>query len=668
MPKLVLLLLFVMYVLCGWSQTFPVAGQLSTTAFPVCGTNVFKQKSVPMGQTTGINVPGCRDGQYTDVNPFWYTFTCYKAGTLAFVITPNDLGDDYDWMLYDITGHKASEAPDNTTLAVIGNWSGTYGKTGARAGGSTITECASDPATQHTSTFSTTPLLQLGHIYLLLVSHYTQSQSGYSLSFGGGTAVITDTTVPHMKTAAISCDRKTLLVTLNKHMRCISLSPDGSDFNISGNPGVISSANGIGCTGFNMDSLQINLKAPLDPGTYTLGIKDGDDGNTLLDDCGTGIIEGESVSFTVLPPHPTPFDSLKQPLCAPQQVQLIFSDPIQCSSIAADGSDFIISGSPAVAISSVEGVCTGGLTSVINIRFTAPLVRDGNYQVSLVRGSDGNSIINECGVETPTGGQLSFFTRDTVSASFSYSTFLACSIDSISLFYQPDNGVSSWSWIVDSSFISQLEPHIPESVFGLKTVEHIVSNGFCSDTVTQVVNLDNTLKAIFQAPDVVCPKNVLAFSNSTIGKVVSWNWDFGDGTTSTDKTPSPHLFPDTWTGKQYTVRLMVENDIGCSDTLTETITKLQSCYITVPNAFTPDGNGINDFLYPLNAYNATDLEFRVFNRYGQMVFETRNWTYKWDGTVHGIPQPSGTYVWTLRYVDGLSGKPFSTRGTSVLIR
>jgi hypothetical protein len=51
-------------------------------------------------------VPGCQAGNsdYGDKNPFWYRFSCYQAGTLGLLITPANLGDDYDWQLYDITG------------------------------------------------------------------------------------------------------------------------------------------------------------------------------------------------------------------------------------------------------------------------------------------------------------------------------------------------------------------------------------------------------------------------------------------------------------------------------------------------------------------------------------------------------------------------------------
>lgn len=656
-----------------WSQGFPVTGQLASTAFPVCGADTFKQATVPFGKTHSLQVPDCTaDGiVYEDKNPFWYTFTCFAGGSLGFLITPNDLGDDYDWMLYDITNHSPDDVYTDASLIVAGNWAGTFGLTGAKSGGSAKIQCASDPLDKHT-TFSTMPNLKQGHKYLLLVSHYTNdSQSGYSLSFGGGSAVITDTTKPHLQSATMSCDRKSLVIVLNKNMRCNSVAPDGSDFVISPSPVSIVHATGNGCSSnFDMDSVLISMSAPLDPGTYILKSKTGTDGNTLLDDCATPLPEGENISFTVLPPHFTPVDSLAPPACAPNVLQLIFSDPIQCSSISPDGSDFTVTGSSAVNISSANGGdCGNGTTNFINIYLGSPLVVGGTYQVTLKTGNDGNTIINECGEATPAGGSVSFSIKDTVSASFSYSLGLGCKYDTIHLDYLPAHGVNQWEWIVDTNYTSsQLNPEIVESIFGIKNVQHIVSNGFCSDTVTEIVNLDNIMDAAFEAPHEVCPKDLVTFSNTSIGHLVSWTWNFGDGETSTEQNPPPHLFPNTLTGKTYIVSLIVQDNLGCYDSSSEQITKLQSCYVTVPNAFTPNGDGKNDFLYPLNGYMTTDLEFQVFNRYGQLVFETRDWTRKWDGTIGGKPQQTGTYIWTLRYTDGPSGKKFFLRGSSVLIR
>jgi gliding motility-associated-like protein len=665
--KTALTCILLLFSLFGWSQTFPVTGQLASTAFPVCGSNTFKQTTVPIGVTTSLIVPSCGSG-YADLNPFWYSFTCFKSGTLGFLITPNNLVDDYDWMLFDVTGHNVDDVYRNNSLVVTGNWSGTYGYTGAHNGGSNFIQCASFPA-DHTPTFSAMPKLIQGHQYLLLVSHYTDSQSGYSLAFGGGTAVINDPGIPSLQSATVGCNKKLITVVLSKKVRCSSLVPDGSDFTIAGNAFSVVGAAGSNCSNaFDMDTLTVSTGTPLTPGSYSLVMQNGTDGNSLLDDCGTQIAVGDKVDFTVIAPQPTPFDSLTTPTCAASVLHFIFSDPIQCSSIAADGSDFTVTGSSVIGVSAATGDCVNGLSKTINLTLTNPVVIGGNYQVTLKNGSDGNTIMNECGDQTSAGSSVSFNTKDTLSAAFSYDIGLGCVNDSIGLHYQIPVSATQWSWNIDSTFSSSL-PDLTfiTSVFGLRKVLHIVTNGFCSDTATQIVNLSNIMKAIMQSPNEVCPKNLITFSDSSIGNLISWSWNFGDGTGSLQQDPQAHLFPDTWEGKTYLVSLVVKNNLGCYDTVSKEVVKMQSCAIAVPNAFTPNGDGKNDFLYPLNAFSAINLEFLVYNRYGQLVFETRDWSRKWDGSINGVPQPTGPYVWTLRYTDA-SGRKYFLHGSSALIR
>jgi gliding motility-associated-like protein len=103
------------------------------------------------------------------------------------------------------------------------------------------------------------------------------------------------------------------------------------------------------------------------------------------------------------------------------------------------------------------------------------------------------------------------------------------------------------------------------------------------------------------------------------------------------------------------------------DTAYHIINVAENCYIAVPSAFTPNNDGKNDYLYPLNAYKATGLVFRVYNRTGRIVFETRDWTRKWDGRINGAEQQTGVYIWTLDYNDA-GGRRVSLRGTTALIR
>ncbi|MEP6749355.1 MAG: gliding motility-associated C-terminal domain-containing protein [Bacteroidota bacterium] len=651
-------------------------GQTPATAFPICAKDTFIQSTVPLCVNKQIKVPGCSvsTGSYADLNPFWYRFTCYQSGSLAFLITPNNLGDDYDWQLFDITNvTDLDQVYTNTKLFVVANWAGTYGLTGASVKGQLSVTCASDPP-DNVNTFSIMPSLVKDHTYLLLVSHYSDTQSGYKLSFGNGTAVITDPNLPDLKKATPFCDASTVTLKLNKKIKCNSLAGDGSDFTIAPALATVVSATAASCSSnFDMDSVTIILSNPLPAGNYSLVIKKGDDQNTLLDDCDRDIPEGHQVPFTVAPPQPTLPDSIIPPLCAPSQLQLVFKKNIHCSSVAPDGSDFIISGPAPVTVTAADGACRGELSdfsSTITLTLASPVTKGGTYQVKLKDGTDGNTIIDECGLETPSQSTVSFMVKDTVSANFNYSLLLGCKTDTVLFAHDGSNGVNQWFWIFDGSGASTAENNtVVFNTFGTKQIALKVSNGFCSDSTTKTVLLDNSLIASFETNSLLCPENAAIFKNNSIGKnITDYSWIFGDGSTSMLQAPDPKKYPVTGKETNYPVKLIVRNVANCFDTAINNIKVLRSCYIAVPNAFTPNGDGLNDYLYPLNAFKADNLNFNVYNRLGQMVFHSTDWTQKWDGKINSEPQGTGVFVWTLQYVDRDSGKKIFLKGTSVLIR
>jgi len=652
------------------AQTCTTIGQTPPTAFPVCGTTIFNQSNVPICSSNSLYVPGCSGSgtaDYANKNPFFYKFTCYVSGTLGFVITPNDLTDDYDWQLYDVTGLDPNEIFTNQNIIVSGNWAGDPGTTGASAGGANFIQCAS-AYTGNAPRFAKMPNLIAGHEYILLVSHFTDSQSGYSLSFGGGTASITDTTKPALKSIISSCDATKLYINLNKNMKCSSLAADGSDFIIS-SPGThVISATSY-CNGFDMDSLELQLNNPLLPGNYLVTIRDGTDGNTLLDNCGNSIPVGDSLPLAILPLAPTPMDSLTPLKCAPQSLQLVFKKNILCNTIAPDGSDFTVSGPSPVNVISAAGICTNNLTRTITVNFSAPIVLGGDYKITLKTGDDGNTIFDECSQQTPAGSSIDFNIKDTVSADFTYHVNAGCKKDTIQFMYDGKNGVDQWLWQLDYNGTSTLQnPVTYFDPFGQKTIILAVTNGFCSDTTSEIINLGNQLKAAFKTDSIICPEDSATFVNQSIGNIISYYWDFKNGNISLDQSPLSQKYPITLMENNYPVTLIVTSNIGCSDTAINNIRVLKSCYIAVPNAFTPNGDGLNDYLYPLNAFKADNLEFKVYNRLGQLVFQSADWTSKWDGTFKGQPQDPGVYVWTLKYTLRDTGKSFFLKGSAILIR
>jgi gliding motility-associated-like protein len=89
------------------------------------------------------------------------------------------------------------------------------------------------------------------------------------------------------------------------------------------------------------------------------------------------------------------------------------------------------------------------------------------------------------------------------------------------------------------------------------------------------------------------------------------------------------------------------------------------CGLFFPNAFTPNGDGVNDEFRPV-VFNLSDFQWKIFNRFGQLVFETKELKKGWDGRLNGQLQNTGIYVWACSYTRG--NKVEVRKGTMVLIR
>lgn len=110
------------------------------------------------------------------------------------------------------------------------------------------------------------------------------------------------------------------------------------------------------------------------------------------------------------------------------------------------------------------------------------------------------------------------------------------------------------------------------------------------------------------------------------------------------------------------------DEAGCSDTAILYIRVFANGpAIYVPNAFTPNKDGLNDGLRPILAGMQQLLFFKIFNRYGQLVFETNTDKKAWDGNVNGKPQASGNYMWIVQALD-YEGNRIQQKGSAILIR
>jgi gliding motility-associated-like protein len=123
---------------------------------------------------------------------------------------------------------------------------------------------------------------------------------------------------------------------------------------------------------------------------------------------------------------------------------------------------------------------------------------------------------------------------------------------------------------------------------------------------------------------------LVAFTNTTVG-ASSYSWDFGDGSYSTDDNPE-HVFAENTNGQ--TITLFAESSEGCIGTYQVSIEFDEGLVYYIPNTFTPDHDEYNQTFRPIftSGFDPYNYEMLIFNRWGEIIFETHDVTYGWDGT------------------------------------
>ena len=144
----------------------------------------------------------------------------------------------------------------------------------------------------------------------------------------------------------------------------------------------------------------------------------------------------------------------------------------------------------------------------------------------------------------------------------------------------------------------------------------------------------------------------ILFTSYTNGKYVYWN--FGDGTTSTEKNPT-HIFPDV--PGEYMVQLTASNinKDYCSNTIKHSIFMPEPLILFVPNTFTPNSDEFNNVFIPVftSGFDPYSYSFYIYNRWGELLFESHDAKIGWDGTYGNKIIESDTYIWKLEFKEKL---------------
>jgi gliding motility-associated-like protein len=140
------------------------------------------------------------------------------------------------------------------------------------------------------------------------------------------------------------------------------------------------------------------------------------------------------------------------------------------------------------------------------------------------------------------------------------------------------------------------------------------------------------------------------FADESTGNVAGWSWTFDAFGTASAQNPI-FTFPDVG---EFFVTLEVTSVNGCTDQTTQMVTVEGISEIWIPNAFTPNGDGINETFFPIGTNLTQDvfLEVLVYNRWGDLVYEGSDPNKPWDGSCGNLTScPVGAYSYKVTYIN-----------------
>ncbi len=238
-------------------------------------------------------------------------------------------------------------------------------------------------------------------------------------------------------------------------------------------------------------------------------------------------------------------------------------------------------------------------------------------------------------------------------------------------FLDNSTNATSWHWSFSDGGSSAIKfaSHIFNA--GTWSVTLITSNANnCADTLTKTnyINANPHPTANFgTTPSPTIPVELAdanyQMNNYSTG-AVNYAWFFGDNTTSNLTAPT-HSYS---TPGDYFITLVAINAAGCTDTTTVGMFEVfPPSNIVAPSAFSPNGDGANDIFRIIYSPLISKINFTIYNRWGEMVFQTNNPKEGWDGTFNGIMQPLGVYMYTVN-ATFTDGKNLTKQGNVTLVK
>jgi gliding motility-associated-like protein/uncharacterized repeat protein (TIGR01451 family) len=213
-------------------------------------------------------------------------------------------------------------------------------------------------------------------------------------------------------------------------------------------------------------------------------------------------------------------------------------------------------------------------------------------------------------------------------------------------------------------------------------IQQIFSGEGCYDVNLQITNSDGCSNDTTYS-DFICvletPEAEIGLSPNYIGianpdveitnlttDADTYSWSFGDTLVYNYFQPGIVTYP-TYVSDQYYVSLIAYNNNGCVDSTFRIINFDNSLVIYVPNVFTPDGDEFNNIFKPIFAAPVASYNLKIYNRWGEILFESNDTEVGWDGTYNGMLVQDGAYTWDI-LVTTFETRTYRKQGTVSILK
>lgn len=226
-------------------------------------------------------------------------------------------------------------------------------------------------------------------------------------------------------------------------------------------------------------------------------------------------------------------------------------------------------------------------------------------------------------------------------------------------------GGDEYQWLSSSGASFPKSGTITVSPENSTSYSVLISENACGkrETLTTTVNVyPNPTLTINKSNDISCKQPIAQLKATGTARTFEWTPDLS---LDNPRTQNPKATPKQTT--TYYLKARDQNSCVAEDSITIYVSMTDKAFLALPNAFTPNGDGLNDcFGVPAAWGSVRDLNLKVYNRFGQMVFQTNDPAKCWDGTFKGEPQNAGVFAYTISA--NTACEIINFKGSVVLIR